>query len=459
MMAKKKAKTLKRVQWRIEYTAFLVVERLVGLFSMESLWRIGASLSFLAYLFRSRWPIVRNNLRTVMEPGTSEDEIDALTRDVFRHTTANFLTALKGGRLSSSLVQSAIIPNRFDILERAVEKGKGVILVSPHMGNFEILTQGLGASHPNWKVAAIYRPLNNIHLDPLIRKRRSNHQMKMFSKFTSYQAPIKFVRDKGILGVIADQRAGRSGTIVPFFGRLMSMSPLPAFIHKHTGAPVVGISMRTVSPGKWEVMFHEPETKEGEEISTAHIAALLEKATRQSIVDVFWMHDLWRVDRRRPLAISGKKGPFRLSQHQKTPLWPFPVLIRLPDNPSELRKTLPALEAMKASRPDFVLHLLGRERLRHEARVSGLPHAFHSIEDHFLPPNLPLALVMTDDERAARELGHLYEGPIYSLPETLQSGNNWRPVLIKTDLPPEDRWLEMTRELGMHEPPLGETYL
>ena len=459
MMAKKKPKPLKRVQWRVEYAAFLVVERLVSLFSMESLWRIGANLSCLAYLFRSRWPIVRNNLRTVLGPGANEGEIASLSREVFRHTTANFLTALKGGQLSSPLVQAAIIPTEFDILERAIGKGKGVILVSPHMGNFELLTQGLGASHPDLNVAAIYRPLNNVHLDPLIRKRRSNHQMRMFSKFTSYQAPIKFVRNKGILGIIADQRAGRSGTIVPFFGRLMSMSPLPAFIHKHTGAPVVGISMKTVSPGKWEVRFHEPEIRDGEELSTAHIAALLEKATRQSLVDVFWMHDLWRLDKRRPFEISGKKGPLRLRRQLETSLRPFPVLIRIPDNPPNFQQTLPALKAMNASRPDFELHLLGREQVRQEAWASELPHVFHSVEDHVLPPNLPFALILTDDERAARELGHLYEGPVYSLPGTMQSGNNWRPVTLTSEPLPEDRWLEVARKLGMHDPPLRETYL
>ena len=86
MMAKKKPKPLKRVQWRAEYAAFLVVERLVGLFSMKSLWRIGANLSCLAYLFRSRWPIVRNNLRTVLGPGASEDEIASLRVRVTMNT-------------------------------------------------------------------------------------------------------------------------------------------------------------------------------------------------------------------------------------------------------------------------------------------------------------------------------------------------------------------------------------
>ena len=237
------------------------------------------------------------------------------------------------------------------------------------------------------------------------------------------------------------------------------MSPLPAFIHKHTGAPVVGISMKTVSPGKWEVRFHEPEIRDGQELSTAHIAALLEKATRQSLVDVFWMHDLWRRDKKRPLELSGKKGPLRLKQQLETSLRPFPVLIRIPDNPPDFQQTLPALKAMNASRPDFELHLLGREQVRQEAWASQLPHVFHSVEDHVLPPHLPLALILTDDERAARELGHLYEGPVYSLPGTMQSGDNWRPVTLTSELLPEDRWLEVARKLGMHEPPLHETYL
>ena len=459
MMVTKKMKLLKRLQWRVEHAAFLIVERLACLFSMESLWRIGSSLSCVAYLFRSRWPVVRNNLRTALGPEIPEEEIVSLTRNVFRHTTANFLTALKGGQLTSALVRSSITPIGFDVLERAIAKNRGVILVCPHMGNFELLTQGMGAFRPDLRVGAIYRPLNNIHLDPLIRKRRSNHRMKMFSKFKSYQAPIKFVREGGVLGVIADQRAGASGTIVPFFNRLMSMSPLPAFIHKHTGAPVVGVSMRTTSPGNWEVMFHDPEIQEGEELSTAHIATLLEKMTLQSVVDVFWMQDLWRLEKRRPLRIAGKKGPLRLKKYYGKPLHPFPVLVRIPDNWGELRQTLPALKAISVSRPDLELHLLARERTRDEPGLSELPHTFHSIEDHFLPPNLSLALIFTDDERAARELGHLYDGPIYGLPSTMQSGDNWYPVTIRENLSPEKQWMGVAQELGMHEPPLKEAYL
>ena len=68
MRGSNKRGLLKKLQWALEYSAFLVVERLVGLLSMASLWRTGATLSGCAHLFRSRWPIVRNNLRSALGP-------------------------------------------------------------------------------------------------------------------------------------------------------------------------------------------------------------------------------------------------------------------------------------------------------------------------------------------------------------------------------------------------------
>ena len=84
----------------------------------------------------------------------------------------------------------------------------------------------------------------------------------------------------------------------------------------------------------------------------------------------------------------------------------------------------------------------------------------HSLRDNVQAKQVAKKFAsLTDDERAARELGHLYEGPVYSLPGTMQSGNNWRPVTLTSELLPEDRWLEVARKLGMHDPPLRETYL
>ena len=459
MSRNRKRGLLKRLQWGVECSSFLALERLGAFFAMPSLWRAGAGLSVVGRLFSSRWNIVRSNLRTAVGPTTSEEDISVLTREVFRHTAANLLTALKSAQLPSPLVREVLAPENIEVFERAFRKGKGVILVSAHMGNFELLAQGLGAFRPEIRIAGIYRPLNNIYLDTIIRERRAHRGMKLFAKLTSYHGPIKWVRNQGVLGIVADQRAGRSGSITPFFGRLMSMSPLPAFIHKHTGAPIIGISMKTTSPGRWKVAFHELEISEGENVTTAHIASLLETIVTQSIVDVFWMQDLWRMNIKRPLKIPGRKGPIRLEGDRNKPLYPFSILVRVPDNGREFAQTIPALTALAHSRPDCDLHLLARERIRDAADSSGVAHTFHSIEGNKLPPGLVLAIAFTDHERTARELAHLYAGPTYTLSAAMQSRENWHSIPIEESLSPEARWLGLARSLGMHDPPLQWTYV
>lgn len=462
-MKRKKTSFFKKLQWRAELVGFIVVERFLNLFPLKTLWIAGAGISGLARLFASRWPTVRNNLRTVLGPEATEGEIAALTREVFRHTAANLVTALKGAHVSEEKVREAITAVNVEGAERAFAKGKGIIFVTGHMGNWEFLAQGLGAFRPDLKIATIYRPLNNIYLDKILRDRRERRGMKLFAKLTSYHGPIKFVQNQNALGLLSDQRAGRLGTLTPFFGRLMSMTPLPEFIHRHTGAPVLGVSMKTTSPGHWTVTFHEPKLEEGEVFTTAHFAALLEESIRESVVDEFWMQNLWRVNKRRPLEIRGKVGPVRLARDKDKPLYPFSVLVRLPDQADRFAETVPALTALAASRPDMELHFLAREAIRQPSADSMIPHTFHSIEEDHLPEavsgRVQVALVLSDQELAARELARLYEGLAYSLPEAEQSKKDWHLVPSDPALAPEDRWLETLRTLGLHEPPLEWKYV
>ena len=217
--------------------------------------------------------------------------------------------------------------------------------------------------------------------------------------------------------------------------------------------------MKTTSPGRWKVVFHELEISEGKNVTAAHIAALLETIITRSIVDVFWMQDLWRMNTKRPLEIPGRKGPIRLQGDRNKPLYPFSILVRVPDNGPEFAETIPALTALRHSRPDCDLHLLARERIRDEADRSGVAHTFHSIEDNKLPPGLILAIAFTDHERTARELAHLYSGPTYTPTAAMQFRENWHSIAIEESLSPEVRWLQLARSLGMHDPPLQWTYV
>jgi KDO2-lipid IV(A) lauroyltransferase len=462
-MKRKKTGLLKKLQWRAECLAFLTVERFLSFIAIDTLWKAGAGLSGLARLFASRWPTVRNNLRTVLGPDATEEELAILTRDVFRHTAANLLTTLKGSHMSPEEIRGVLTIENEEAAWRVYAQKKGTIIIIPHMGNWELLAQAMPAYQPEIKMASIFRPLNNIYLDRVLRERRERNGMKMFAKLTSLHGPVKFLKHTQALALLVDQRAGRFGTLTPFFGRLMSMSPLPELFSRLSGAPVLGISMRTNAPGRWTLRFHEPKLAEGEKFTTVHMAELLENIIRESVVDEFWMQNLWRINKRRPLEIRGRTGPVRFERDRDKPLYSFSVLVRVPDHADRFAETVPALSALAASRPDMEIHLLARESLRAPAAAAGFSHSFHAIEDDELPAalhgRLQVAIVLTEEELAARELARLFAGPTYSLPGVEQSNKHWNLVAADPAFPTNERWLEVLRILGMHDPPLQWEYL
>ncbi|NIP98514.1 MAG: hypothetical protein GWO24_35940, partial [Akkermansiaceae bacterium] len=67
------------------------------------------------------------------------------------------------------------------------------------------------------------------------------------------------------------------------------------------------------SPGRWIIKFHPPPPHEPDNFTPAHLTKLLEEMFRESIADVFWFQNLWRFNKRRPLALRAKRGPLRLA--------------------------------------------------------------------------------------------------------------------------------------------------
>ena len=124
----------------------------------------------------------------------------------------------------------------------------------------------------------------------------------LFSKKDSMHAMTAFLREGGVLGMLSDQRAGNAGEIIPFMGRLTSCTPLPSIFARRTQAGMMGVSLTTISPGRWRLMFHELKG----EPTTAGCMALLEELIRTSPADVFWLQDRWRPGRQDPRVLAGK---------------------------------------------------------------------------------------------------------------------------------------------------------
>ena len=295
----------RRLKWKIETAAYVVFEAGLGLLPLSWVWRIGRGAGTLAHLvLAKRRRIIARNLRIALAGERSRKELRALGAEVLQRSGANLLCSLRTVEMGERSLARAVVIRDEVVFRDALAKGRGVVMVLAHMGNWEALAQWFPKLlPPGVKGATVYRPLNNPMMNARVVAARARRGVGLFSKDDNPLGMAGFLRRGGVLGVLSDQRAGNTGELVPFFGRTASCTPIPAILARRTGAALVGVSLRTVGAGRWELGFHG--YGEGSP-TTAGVMQLVERMMRESLADVFWLQERWKIDLNRPQCQTGK---------------------------------------------------------------------------------------------------------------------------------------------------------
>ncbi len=240
------------------------------------------------------------NLRIAFADELSRPGIEALAKANFRRTGANFACAARTARMSKTDFRKVLTVEGLENVASVIHGEKGVVILTPHMGNWEALSRLHLAMPEGVRLAAYYRPLNNPFMNRRVLKRREADGTRMFSKHESPLRTASVLAEPVCLGILADIRVGMAGEEVAFFGRHTRASPLPSLIARRAKCSVAALSMRTIASGKWVVTFR-PVTLPH---NTQNNMSALESAMRESPLDVFWMQDRWKISTRGHLGFS-----------------------------------------------------------------------------------------------------------------------------------------------------------
>jgi lauroyl/myristoyl acyltransferase len=291
-LSRRTKKPPKTLQWRLECLAHSMLEGVAMLLPGPLVFRFGEMLGGLAWhLLPQRRKIVLRNLRIAFAGEKELPEIQRMARETFRRSGANLVSVAHTARLVPEKLGKVIHIENLELLEQALATGKGVVLLLAHMGNWELLSRLVHLFPPGSKAGAFYRPLNNPLLDARVLARRQADGTRMFSKRDPFHQVTGFLREGGIVGVLADQRVGIKGEVVPFFGRLTRASPLPSLLARRAKAEVLALALITERPGKWKAIFTPVEKPH----TTPHCMTALENAMKASLTDVFWLQERWKV--------------------------------------------------------------------------------------------------------------------------------------------------------------------
>jgi KDO2-lipid IV(A) lauroyltransferase len=295
----------KPLQWRLECLGHSLVEGLAGLLPGKCVFRMGEYLGGWVWHFMPlRRKIVLRNLRIAYAGEKELPELRSMARDSFRRTGASLISAAHTTRLTPEKLRDVIHIENIFLLENALASGRGVVLLLAHMGNWEILSRIIHLFPEGSSTGAFYRPLNNPLLDERVLARRQADGTRMFSKRDPFHQVTGFLREGGIVGVLADQRVGMQGEVVRFFGRLTRASPLPSLLARRSKSAVLALSVVTETAGKWKAVFTRVDGN-----TTPECMVALEKSMKSGPVDVFWLQDRWKVYLNAQQSIHDWLGP------------------------------------------------------------------------------------------------------------------------------------------------------
>lgn len=337
---------------RLTFWVVLAIERLCRSLSVSGCVKLARVLSILPRLFASRYDrLIEENWRHAFGQRAGKSR----RRELWQRMFANLLVSIRFPTLDRSVREASTDILGAEHFTRSLEAGRGVVLVTGHLGAWEILAQ-MPERFPSCRASTLFQPLRNRLLDRWVRTRRGSGGVRLLSRAGAWRTACERLRKGEVVAVFSDQHAGRAGIWTPFFGKLASTSPLCAMLALRTGAALVPAAVETVSATRWAVRMRPPIDASGnlEEI-TRRINLVVEEMIRSSPSDWFWVHERWKTPNP-DFLLSGSRRTVHVPKGAA--LKPFRILVRAPNWLGDAVMHLRLLASLKAGRPDAHLSVL-----------------------------------------------------------------------------------------------------
>jgi len=248
-----------------------------------------------------RWrDVAENNLKRAL-PELDAAARSRVRRGVYRNLGRVALALAKLPVWSEQTVRHHVDFAGLEHFRAAEAKGNGVLLLTGHLGNWELGALAHGAVVG--PISVMVRPISNPLVNRLVEARRSAHGNRVIAKRSSAREVLRPLADGGTVGILADQTTlPEDAVFVEFFG-------MPAAAHKgfaqlalRSGAAVVPAFALWNASSRRHVVEYGPEieiVRSGEadrdiEINTQRFQGVLEDRIRANPEQWLWIHRRWK---------------------------------------------------------------------------------------------------------------------------------------------------------------------
>ena len=173
--------------------------------------------------------------------------------------------------------------------------GKGVLVATGHLGNWEL--SAFAHALMTEPMNVMVRPLDNPLIDRLVENRRGLTGNRLIEKKHAARSVMKALRNNEAAGILIDQNTTPAeGVFINFFGKLACAGSAFVKLAYHSGAPVIpGFALWDESLKRYTLRFYPRVELRGDaQADTQRIHSILEEIIRRHPDQWMWIHRRWK---------------------------------------------------------------------------------------------------------------------------------------------------------------------
>ena len=239
------------------------------------------------------------NLKSAFKGEKTEAEIRAVARGVFRNLGENLFEILSVPKLTPRNIDRHVSIKGLGIIDKALSQKRGFIVLSAHLGNWELLAGWFGLK--KYPVNVLARRLRYEKFDDWMNGLRRKMGVNVVMRDESAKTILKLLKEGQSIAILADQDiSSLDGVFVDFFGRPAYTSTAPVILALATAVPIIPVFI--VREGNGHTIYVEEPleleitgNKENDiKVNTGKWSKVVESYIRKYPSQWVWMHNRWK---------------------------------------------------------------------------------------------------------------------------------------------------------------------
>ncbi|TAL26386.1 MAG: lipid A biosynthesis acyltransferase [Nitrospirae bacterium] len=288
----------RKALWLLEAGLFIIFSLPLAILPFKVSIKAGEMLGLLLfYLWGSRRRIAVENIE---KTAISHRELAiTIARETFKNLGRSFTEIVKiYYGFGKDIIDSVEISGA-ENFNKARAKGKGILFLTGHCGNWELLGTAVAAKLADISIVA--RPINNPYINKFIVNGRQRHGNSIIAKQGALKVIIKRLREGGCVGILMDQSVlSDEGYVIDFLGRGAWTTKMPALIARKTGAAVLPVFIRRTDRGHSLKIYPEVELSNTDDKEkavledTKKFSGFIEGYIKENPSEWLWIHRRWK---------------------------------------------------------------------------------------------------------------------------------------------------------------------